>query len=155
MDGQLFRQGMGRREFQGCPQGGENIARGYGWREPSRWKPETENLHHCCQAAWVKFSTRAGAHKVLQSSRQVWPSNSQAFELLRWSRVSLPSKHQAGKIHLQQNLFKRAFSDAEIAPRENAFPPLPPARVVYGLPEVPEDNLANIFLVSTDPFSQA
>ena len=41
------------------------------------------------------------------------------------------------------------------SPRKCIFFPLPPARVVCGLPEVPEHNLANVFLATADPSWQA
>ena len=39
-----FSAGDGEERFPGCPRAGENIVRGYGWREPSGGEPETQKI---------------------------------------------------------------------------------------------------------------
>ena len=57
---------------------------------------------------------------------------------------------------MQQNLFEGAFSDAEIAPPENAF--FPPCHLpgnYMACQRLFEHKLANTFLATTDPSWQA
>ena len=121
MGGQLFLEGMWKRDFLAYPQTGENVASGYGCREPFRGKPAIKKITAATLAGYNLLSANY-AQKVLQSSRQVWASHSQAFDFQRWSWVLLlPSTRQPEEMPLQENLFEGAFFDAEIAPLQNAF----------------------------------